>query len=689
MSSRPSSTHSRAHASENTPLLSNQDDESHITYDEANGATSPAESSLRSLQPSKSGRRLPTIIALAVLSLAVVAILGLAFAAPVVVQEYVKEALVFEPEKVSIDSFTAVGVRARIQGTFWLDASKVHKKSVRDLGRAGTYIAKEVESGASHVEVYLPEYGNVLLGKAALPPVKFNIRNKHYNHIDIVTDLEPGDVEGIRRVANDWVDGRLSRVAVEAVAHIPVKSGLFKLGTQSVTTSLVVGGEDIPTMPDVELNLIRVAEYGPPGKPHGMKALASALVKNDYPVSLDVPPLGFEVLLPDCFGGRLPFGTARTDTLHIQPKQLLNVSVTGIIQQLPTSLTAACPGSDISPLDSFVGGYLKGKETVVYIRGGEQDKHTPDWIGKLLQDTVVPFPVPSHPFDNLIKNFTLLHPHLSLPDPMAEPDAPESKPRISATVKVVVGLPKDLDFNIDCDKVRADADVFYKGKRMGKLDLRKWQKSKTKKVEHDLLVEAVVDDAPLDITDGDVFSTVVQQMVFGGKGVELAIEAKVDVSTKTALGEFVVRQIPSKGKVLIKPVGMGGDFEMPQVMGLEVVDTSPTALTVEARVNMTNPTDYSTHIPHVNVSLWVNETRFGYAWMSGDIVPGLNVITSRASFETSAAGREFMSQFISGYNTSLTIRSHAGSIPFIPDPGLSYTVAVPHMFGKSLKDTTV
>lgn len=165
-----------------------------------------ASDSLRSHQ--KKPRRWPTIVALSILSLAVLTILGFGFAAPAVVEEYAKQALVFEPTKLSIDSFTGEGVVARIQGAFTLDGTRVRKKSVRDLGRAGTWIAREVESEESKLKVYLPEYGNLLLGTAKVPPVKVNIRDRHWNHIDILTELRPGNVKVVRRVAEDWLDGK-------------------------------------------------------------------------------------------------------------------------------------------------------------------------------------------------------------------------------------------------------------------------------------------------------------------------------------------------------------------------------------------------------------------------------------------------------------------------------------------------
>ncbi|EXJ85879.1 hypothetical protein A1O1_06248 [Capronia coronata CBS 617.96] len=681
MSSRQTSPHS----SERTPLLSRPEDGSRTSYNDQSDDDDLPSVSVSSVESIENGKkkqsRWPTILALSILCVGVIAAC-FAFTLPSVIEEYAKQSIVFEPTNLSIDSFTSLGIRARVQGTFYLDASRVRNKPTRDLGRFGTWIAREVESGEANVKVYLPEYDNVLLGTATLPPVKVNIRNHHHNHVDLLADLEPGDIDGIRRVAKDFMDGKLKAVTARAVATVPVRSGLVRLGEQTVAQVLKFEGHDVPRMPEPDIRQVRFAEYGVPGHPEGLKAMANVSVKNDFPLKFDIPTLGFEVLLPDCEDDYLRFATARTSAIHILPKQNITASVTALVRQLPTSLTKICPNSNTSPLDTFIGKYLEGRDTTVYIRGGEQDENTPQWIGKILRETTIPFSLPGHPFDNLIKNFSLADAHFSLPDPIKE-----TRPKISAVVTVLVALPPDMNINLDVDRVRADADVFYKGDLLGNLDLSEWQTANATKIGHDLLVQSIVKDAPLEIKDDAVFAKVVKDLVFG-HGAALSVHASVDVSTLTALGQFVVRQIPAQGDIFVNPVT--GNFQMPELKGMEVVDTSDTSLILQATVNLINPTEYSVSIPYCNVSLWVNDTRVGYAWLSADVIPGPNQITARAAWEVGAVGGEWLSQYISGYNTTLTIKSHADSIPNFPDPKVEMTVPTPKMFGpKFLKETTM
>lgn len=687
MSSRPSSPP----ASERTPLLSTHDASSEPPSIHGNGngtIADPIETRYPDA-PLKDKRRSrwPSAVALGALCLLVV-IACFGFAIPSVAQEYATKALVFEPDTLSIDSITSFGVRARIQGDVWLDASRVRRKTVRDLGRFATWVAREVESGESRVQVYLPGYDGVLIGTATVPPVKIGVRNKWYNHLDVLADLEPGDVGGIRAVADDFLAGRLKDLDFRAVARVPLKSGILGLGTQRIEKMMRLQGGDVPSMPRFGVEALRFAEHGPAGHPDGVKAMASVMMQNRYPVNFALPPLGFDVLLPDCHDDYLLLATAKTHTILVAPKRPINASVTGLIRQLPTSLTSACPGSNNSPLDTLVGKYLSGKDATVYIRGGQQDPDTPEWLARILRDTTLPFSLPGHPFDNLVKNFSLADTHFSLPDPISN----DPHPKISAVVKVLVGLPAEMNVNLDVDRVRATADVFYKGDKMGKLDLSKWQEANATQEDEDLLIQSVVDEAPLEITDDAVFSKVVREIAFGGRGVHLGVKANVDAGTVTALGKFVVRNIPATGKIFIKPLGRRG-FSTPHISNLAVVATTSKSLTLQVSANVTNPTEYSAHVPHANVSILVNDTRIGYAWLPSpvDVVPGPNSdLTVRASFETGPVGREFLSQFISGYNTSFTIATHEGSVTGLPDLGVNITLPAPHgLFGKFLREATV
>lgn len=233
-------------SSESTPLLHRRDDDL-VAYGTERGPFVAPET--EDGLPDKRNRvRWPTVISLALLTAGVLAILVFAFAAPAVVKEYSQEAAVFKPTALSIDSTTPDGVRTRVQGDFVMDAGRVKSRSMRNFGRFATWIAKEVETRESDVDVYLPEYGNVLVGNAVLPSIKVNIRNGHHNQLDFLTDLTAGDIKGIHAIAMDWLEGRLGRLSIKAKATLHLKTGLIRLGTQVITDTITFEGQHISSI---------------------------------------------------------------------------------------------------------------------------------------------------------------------------------------------------------------------------------------------------------------------------------------------------------------------------------------------------------------------------------------------------------------------------------------------------------
>lgn len=116
----------------------------------------------------------------------------------------------------------------------------------------------------------------------------------------------------------------------------------------------------------------------------------------------------------------------------------------------------------------------------------------------------------------------------------------------------------------------------------------------------------------------------------------------------------------------------------PTVGNLTVRSTSKTSLSLQASVNFTNPTEYSAWIPYVNIHILNNGSIIGDATVRNlHVRPGNNTnILVEATWDPSKfggeaatkIGRELLSQYISGFNTTLTFQTHEGSIP--KQPGL-------------------
>lgn len=207
----------------------------------ASARSSSVSSSIRLKRASRLG--LPSIIACTVLISLIIAIMLGAFFVPAAVEEYAKQAAVLEPTNLSLESITATGVQARVQANFRLDGSRVEQDMSRRIGRVATWVLGKLGTDETVVAVYLPEHKNVLLGTAALPPLTIDVVDGHSTAVDIVTELALGDADGIRTVANTWLDGKLDKIKLVGKADVSLRSGGIPLGTHGVVESFIVEGQ--------------------------------------------------------------------------------------------------------------------------------------------------------------------------------------------------------------------------------------------------------------------------------------------------------------------------------------------------------------------------------------------------------------------------------------------------------------
>lgn len=228
---------------ESAPLLSGSDTPLYDGDDQQDGADAASIRSRRS-DKAASRKRWPSIIAMLILGLLSLAIIALAFVVPDAVEEYAKEAAVLEPTNLSLESITTHGVRARIQANFKLDGSKVRNEHIRMVGSVATWLVRELGTEATKVNVYLPEYDNVLLGSAGVPPLTIKINGQN-TAIDFVADLVAGDAESIRAIVNEWLEGRLGSLRFQGKADITLKTGIIPLGTHAISESLTVEGQSL------------------------------------------------------------------------------------------------------------------------------------------------------------------------------------------------------------------------------------------------------------------------------------------------------------------------------------------------------------------------------------------------------------------------------------------------------------
>ncbi|PWW75297.1 hypothetical protein C7212DRAFT_198284 [Tuber magnatum] len=675
MSLRRPSTPALDSSTETTPLLQSNPQEAppvNLTEDSSPPAHhADAARNAGTPRPIRLG-----FVALLLLCVGAVGILSVGFFAPAASARYAKEAVVLDITRLSVDSFTDQGVKIRVQAKVQIDASRVKNQAVRSLGRTGAWIVNKISTDATQVDVYLPDYDGGLLGTASAPPMTIAVTNGQTTKLDFVSDVKVGSRDTIQSLANDYLVGGLGKIRVLGVADLGLRSSLLHLGTQKISEEITF--EELPSLPKFRVNRMDIGEITLPEQ----KALSvnfSALVQNPYPVEFDAPPLSFTTFLSGCKADDLVnVATAQTSHLSVESKTDIGVDVHGIIRNIPEELVTTCPGSHISPIDIFLGTYLHGKDTTVYIQGSQPPtSNAPSWLLEFLQSITLPIPFPGHSFDSLVKSFSLSHVKFQLPSPDAPAGTPEASLRLSADVLATVCLPQKMDFPLHVTRLKATADVTYEGQSLGTLHFPKWipASSTTSNDSQHLYVQAEVRDSLLDIEDYDILDKIVQKLLSGdGKPIFLGIDGSTAAGIGTDLGQFVVRNIPASGNIQIDGLPTT-QIPLPKVNELLITDTTTHSFTLGIDLSLENPTPWEAIIPHISVHIIHDDFVLGNASIvNGHVTTGINFLYIGATWDPQAhggheaekAGKCLASEYISGHNTTITIRPHANSIPSMP-----------------------
>jgi len=134
----------------------------------------------------------------------------------------------------------------------------------------------------------------------------------------------------------------------------------------------------------------------------------------------------------------------------------------------------------------------------------------------------------------------------------------------------------------------------------------------------------------------------------------------------------------------------GLDTFTPTIKSLSITNTSLDSMSVQAIVDIDNPTNYSANVPFADVNIMANGTHLGHAIVRNlELRHGLNQnLTMEAVWAPDSKGKivgaELLSQWLSGWNTTITIQAHEGTIPARPELGralskVNITLPIPHI----------
>ena len=247
--SRPASMKSvDSPPAESTPLLARSN-----SHDGEDGPSSTCSTSSRRSRRShvcdgedglkkRFWQRRPVRLVLLLLLIDAILIIALFFVLPATVEDYAKEAIVFTPENLAVNTFTSEGVIVDVKGLLSVDASRVRNAPTRNIGRFATWFVSRVKSGEADVEFAVPDLGDMVLVTATIPPLSASIYNGHDTFLNFQSLVRLGGAEGLKKLANDYFKGNLHELVVEGRTAVPLTVGFVPIGRKSLSKLLRFNG---------------------------------------------------------------------------------------------------------------------------------------------------------------------------------------------------------------------------------------------------------------------------------------------------------------------------------------------------------------------------------------------------------------------------------------------------------------
>lgn len=188
--------------------------------------------------------RWPSIIALTTLLVIIIAIIIFAFIAPSVLREYAQQAAEIDTPRFALEEVSKDSVKIRVKVDGRLNADKVKGGFTRNIGRFATALGGRVSAGATTVSIISDSHKTLAL--VSLPPQALNIRNGKWNHLDVPSEIEPKDLEAIKKLAQDALRGDMEELALTGAANIPLKVRGISLGTHAFSEKVTFEGTSCP-----------------------------------------------------------------------------------------------------------------------------------------------------------------------------------------------------------------------------------------------------------------------------------------------------------------------------------------------------------------------------------------------------------------------------------------------------------
>jgi hypothetical protein len=183
-----------------------------------------------------------TIISIAILLVITINIIVFAFVVPSATESYAAQATTYSLSNVDVQDYTETGIIAKAKVNVTIDADQVSSNGVRNLGIFATSIFKHVYTKPCQVSILLPQYNGAQVALVDLPALKLDVRNRHINILEIISNVTITDDALAVQLMGDYLAGRRHEIRTIGETDIHIKAGIIPLGRHHVKQEIIIQG---------------------------------------------------------------------------------------------------------------------------------------------------------------------------------------------------------------------------------------------------------------------------------------------------------------------------------------------------------------------------------------------------------------------------------------------------------------
>ncbi|CCH42415.1 hypothetical protein BN7_1960 [Wickerhamomyces ciferrii] len=454
-------------------------------------------------------------------------------------EEFVNQSVEMDIKSVELEHLSTQGILLRVKGVNVMDYDSIESPYFKQMFKMGGGLFNTASINLQTVNLTTKVDGNLInIGDVKIPDFDIDIQHGHETNLDLLVMVRPNTKEIIGLV-KQFLKNPDQIFKVDGISTVKIHLGHIPIGEFKIDFSQdVIGGKYIQ-FNDHDIHL-KDLQFDSNQQDQGYNVSFAVDVPNPVKYKLfgfDIPSLGWDILIKDCFGENtinLIDGSITTKKFKLSPlDKILTIESNTLIDHLNPRLLEKCSlDNEGSPMSILVDEFVNNKSLPIKIKNSKGSKDFPGFINEFLKTFEFNFNYSSN-FDtaNLIHNVSLDRLNFQFEN------GDTNKPVINGDINLFIKPPFNIT-DLEINKIKGIPHLYHNDVEFGEIHLDDWHDCINVETPDGLLyVKFTMNQENLQITNRKIFGEVLNEVLGKGSS-KIYIDAILDCLINTLMGEF-------------------------------------------------------------------------------------------------------------------------------------------------------